>query len=30
MTGWLETSYMARKGVTKGKTGTTHQLNEAK
>ena len=30
MTGWLETSYMARKGVAKGKTGTTHQLDEAK
>ena len=30
MTGWLETSYMARTGVAKGKTGATHQLNEAK
>jgi acetamidase/formamidase len=28
--GWLETSYMARKGVTKGKPGTTHHLTEAK
>ena len=30
MTGWLETSYMARKGVAEGKTGATHQLTEAK
>ena len=27
---WLATSYMARKGVAKGKAGATHQLTEAK
>ena len=27
---WLETSYMARKGVAKGKPGARHQLTEAK
>ena len=26
---WLETSYMARKGVAKGKAGKSHQLTEA-
>ena len=30
MSGWLETSYMARKGVAKGKPGATHELTEAK
>ena len=30
MSDWLATSYMARKGVAKGKAGTTHQLTEAK
>ena len=27
---WLDESYMARKGVAKGKAGATHQLTEAK
>lgn len=27
---WLEASYMARKGVSKNKIGTTHELTEAK
>jgi amidase len=26
---WIDTSYMARKGVAAGKSGTTHQLTEA-
>jgi amidase len=26
---WIDTSYMARKGVAKGKTGATHSLTEA-
>jgi amidase len=30
MTTWLETSYMARKGVAKGRPGTTHELTEAR
>ena len=30
MSDWLATSYMARKGVAKGKAGTTHELTEAK
>lgn len=30
MSGWLETSHMARKGVAKGKPGATHELTEAK
>jgi amidase len=30
MTDWLEASYMARKGVAKGKPGATHELTEAK
>ena len=30
MSDWLATSYMARKGVAKGKAGATHQLTEAK
>lgn len=30
MADWIETSYMWRKGVAKGKTGATHQLTEAK
>ena len=30
MGSWLEGSYMARKGVAKGKPGATHDLNEAK
>ncbi|MBL8906809.1 MAG: acetamidase/formamidase family protein [Rhizobiales bacterium] len=27
---WLDTSYMARKGVSKNKTGATHELTEAR
>ena len=27
---WLESSYMARKGVAKGKPGRTHELTEAR
>ena len=30
MSDWLATSYMARKGVAKGKAGTAHELTEAK
>ena len=30
MSDWLATSYMARKGVAKGKAGATHELTEAK
>ena len=30
MSSWLESSYMARKGVAKGKPGATYDLNEAK
>ena len=30
MSSWLEGSYMARKGVAKGKPGATYDLNEAK
>jgi amidase len=30
MTTWLDATYMARKGVSKGKTGATHELTEAK
>jgi amidase len=30
MSDWLATSYMARKGVAKGKAGTRHELTEAK
>jgi amidase len=30
MSDWLATSYMARKGVAKGKAGATHELTEAR